>query len=48
MLSYGGEGGGEGVEGAKSYDREKAWFSIKNSILSGWVIKMIEVFYAMK
>jgi len=38
-LSYGGEVGGEGVEGvegAKSYDREKAWSSIKNSILSGW------------
>jgi hypothetical protein len=35
-LSYGGEEGGEGVERAKSYDREKAWSSINHSILSGW------------
>jgi hypothetical protein len=26
---------GEGGRGAKSYDREKAWSSINNSILSG-------------
>jgi hypothetical protein len=29
-------GGRRRLEEAKSYDREKAWTSIKNSILSGW------------
>jgi hypothetical protein len=42
------QGGGEGVEGAKSYDREKAWSSIKHSILSGWLIKMIEAILCHK
>ncbi len=37
-----GRGEGEGVgEGTKSYDREKAWPSINNSVLSVWQIDMM-------
>jgi hypothetical protein len=36
------DGGGAGGGGAKSYDGEKAWFSINHSILSGVVVQQIE------
>jgi hypothetical protein len=36
-----GEGGGEGVKGAKSYDVERAWSSINYLIVSG-ISKLVQ------